>query len=80
MLNNETRGFIDSGEKITMQKVIYVEGKMEFINDEPKWIEKEFPAILEVVQDDGTAMIYIDTIPHLVSTRKLKYLNGQQVR
>lgn len=56
-----------------LKQVIYVEGTMEYDeNNNPKWVEKEYPAMLEGIQGDGSAIIYIDTIPYRVPAKKLK--------
>ncbi|MNJ02411.1 hypothetical protein D3C73_1623610 [compost metagenome] len=41
-------------------------------NERPVWVDKEYEAMLEGIQGDGSAMIYINTIPYRVSAKKLK--------
>lgn len=55
-----------------MESVKYIEGNMEYVDGEPKWIEKEYDAMLEGIQGDGSAIIYIDTIPYRVPAKKIK--------
>jgi hypothetical protein len=55
-----------------MKQVIYVETKMEYVDGEPKMVEKEYPAMLEGIQGDGSAIIYIDTMPYRVPAKMLK--------
>lgn len=57
-----------------MKSIKYTENKMEYIDGEPKMVEKEWDAMLEGVQGDGSAIIYIDTIPYKVPAKKIRYI------
>lgn len=57
-----------------LKAVKYVENVMEYIEGEPRMVEKQFDAMLEGVQGDGSAIIYIDTIPYRVSAKRLRMI------
>lgn len=54
--------------------VKYCESVMEYVDGNPIMVEKEWDAMLEGVQGDGSAIIYIDTIPYRVPASKIKYI------
>ncbi|WP_157264704.1 hypothetical protein [Paenibacillus oryzisoli] len=55
-----------------MKAVKYIESAMEYVNGDPVMVNKEWDAMLEGVQGDGSAIIYIDTIPYRVTANKIK--------
>ncbi|MEK5469306.1 hypothetical protein MKY64_30340 [Paenibacillus sp. FSL R7-0210] len=59
---------------IPKKAVKYCESVMEYVGGNPVMVEKEWDAMLEGVQGDGSAIIYIDTIPYRVPEKRIKYI------